>query len=160
MSAQGENTVAQYLTETDPDFGWEFLAEDFVYARLREEMAAAEELPAGPTRDQTVDRILSLRMAVTEHATYVGHDGKSWAQCFTCHGSNGFPCSTMRFFTRMWRHHPDYRPGWNETWDGPGGPSDWTQDMLRVAERGGFRNDFLAGKAQEQTSPSKGDQVT
>ncbi|MEV6165781.1 hypothetical protein AB0L71_28480 [Streptomyces sp. NPDC052052] len=159
MSAQGEHP-AQYLRKTDPDFGWEFYAEDFVYARLQEELTAAKELPAGPARDQAVDRVLSLRMAVTQHATYVGKDGKSWARCFTCHGSNGFPCSTMRFFTRMWRHHPAYRPGWNETWDQATGPSNWTQDMLRVAERGGFRNDFLAEQAQEQTSPSKGDQMT
>lgn len=58
------------------------------------------------------------------------------------------------------RHHPDYRPGWNEALDRSENPRDWTQDMLRVAARGGFRNDFLAGKAQGQTSPSKGDQMT
>ena len=151
---------AEYLTKADPDFGWEFRAEDFVYARLAEELAAAEALPAGSARDQAVSRVLSLRLAVSLHAAYVDPDGKSWARCYTCHGSNGFPCSTMRFFTRMWRHHPDYRPGWNDTVDGPDGPTWWSKDMLRVAERGGFRNDFLAGQAQEQTSPSKGGQVT
>ena len=151
---------ASYLTKGDPDFGWEFRAEDFVYARLAEELAATEALPAGSARDQAVSRVLSLRLAVSLHAAYVDPDGKSWARCYTCHGSNGFPCSTMRFFTRMWRHHPDYRPGWNDTVDGPDGPTWWSKDMLRVAERGGFRNDFLAGQAQEQTSPSKGGQVT
>ncbi|WP_331723385.1 hypothetical protein [Streptomyces atratus] len=159
MTAQGEDTLA-YLTEANPDFGWEFRAEDFVYARLAEELTAAEARLAGPDRDQAVDRIVSLRLAVTQHATYVDRDGKSWARCFTCHGANGFPCSTMRYFTRMWCHHPDYRHGWNGTLDSPDGPSDWTHDMLRVAARGGFRNDFLAGKAQGKTSPSKGDQVT
>ncbi|MFG2563334.1 hypothetical protein [Streptomyces sp. NPDC048496] len=160
MTAQGEHATARYLTATAPYFGWEFLAKDFVYARLLEDMAAAEKLPAGPARDQAVDRVLFLRMAVTQHAAYVDHEGRSRTRCFTCHGSNGFPCSTMRYFTHMWRHHPGYRTGWNETWDRPEGPSDWTQDMLRIGERGGFRNDFLAGRAQEQTSPSKGDQVT
>lgn len=156
MSAQGDG----YLAPDDADFGWEFLAEDFVYARLADELAAAEALPAGLEREQATDRVISLRLAVTQHAAYVRSDGRSTAQCFTCHGVNGFPCSTMRYFTRMWRHHPDYRPGWNDTLDSPAGPSDWTQDMLRVAERGGFRNDFLAGAAQEQTSPRQGDQVT
>ncbi|MFE9461625.1 hypothetical protein [Streptomyces californicus] len=145
---------AGYLTETDPDFGWEFRAEDFVYARLAEELSAADRIEE-PARQQEVDRIESLRLAVSLHATYVDPDGKSRACCYTCSGSNGFPCSTMRFFTRMWRHHPDYRPGWNETVDGPDGPTWWSRDMMRVAERGGFRNDFLAGQAQEQTSPGK-----
>lgn len=148
-----------YLGSDDPDFGWEFRAEDFVYARLAEELSATEHTEE-PARQQALDRIESLRLAVSLHATYVDHDGKSWARCYTCHGSNGFPCSTMRFFTRMWRHHPDYRPGWNETVDGPDGPTWWSRDMLRVAERGGFRNDFLAEQAQEQASPGKGDQVT
>ncbi|MFC9620092.1 hypothetical protein ACFTXM_08870 [Streptomyces sp. NPDC056930] len=159
MTAQGEHILA-YLAPDDPGFGWEFLAEDFVYARLAEELTAAEARLAGPEQDQAVDRIVSPSVAVTQHATYIGRNGKSWARCFTCHGSNGLPCSAMRYFTRMWRHHPDYRPGWNGTLDCPTGPSDWTQDMLRVAEQGGFRNDFLAEQAQGQTSPSKGDQVT
>ncbi|MFD4764050.1 hypothetical protein ACFWOJ_36065 [Streptomyces sp. NPDC058439] len=159
MTAQGEHILA-YLTPGAPDFGWEFLAEDFVNARLAEELTAAEARPAGPEQDQAVDRIVSPRLAVTQHATYVDRDGKGRARCFTRHGSNGFPCSTMRYFTRMWRHHPDYRPGWNGTLDCPTGPSDWTQDMLRVAGRGGFHNGFLAGQAQGKTSPSKGDQVT
>ncbi|GAA1317032.1 hypothetical protein OG887_44435 (plasmid) [Streptomyces sp. NBC_00053] len=58
------------------------------------------------------------------------------------------------------RHHADCRPGWNEALDRSENPRDWTQDMLRVAARGGFRNDFLAGKAQGQISPGKGDQMT
>ncbi|KIF66259.1 hypothetical protein HY68_36750 [Streptomyces sp. AcH 505] len=152
--------MSAYLTSDDPDFGWEFHAEDFVYARLTEELADAEALPAGPSREEAMNRVLSLRLAVSLHATHVGRNGMNWVRCYTCHGSSGFPCSTMRFFTRMWRHHPDYRQGWNETVDGPAGPSDWTRDMIRVAELGGFRNDFLAGAAQGQTSPSKGDQVT
>jgi hypothetical protein len=149
-----------YLQSDDPDFGWEFNAEDFVYARLREELAEAKALPSGLARDAAVDRVLSLRMVVTQHACYVTTDGYSRARCFTCHGSEGFPCTTLRYITRMWRHHPDYESGWNDTWDHPEGPSGWTQDMLRVAGRGGFRNDFLANKAQEQISPTEGDCLT
>jgi len=151
---------AGYLAPENPDFGWEFRAEEFVYARLQEELEAAEARPPGQERDASIDRIVSLRLAVTMHATYVTNDGRSTAGCFTCHGSEGFPCSTMRYFTRMWRQHPDYRAGWNETLDAASGPSGWTRDMLRVAERGGFRNDFLAKQAQEQTPPSERDQMT
>ncbi|MFJ5294515.1 hypothetical protein [Streptomyces sp. NPDC088348] len=157
MSATGEG--ASYLASGDPDFGWEFVAEDFVYARLAEGLANAEALSSGPDREQAIDNILSLRLAVSLHATYVDSDGRSGAHCYTCHGSEGFPCSTMRFFTRMWRHHPDYRPGWNETVDGPDGPTWWSRDLLRVAERGGFRNDFLAGPAQDQAPPIEGDRL-
>lgn len=156
MSAQGE----AYLSADDPDFGWEFAAEDFVYARLAEDLATAERLPDPADRKQTINHVQSLRLAVTLHSTYVDKGGRSHACCSTCHGSEGFPCSTLRFFTRMWRHHPDYQPGWNETMDGPDGPSWWSRDITRVAERGGFRNDFLAEQAQEQTPPTEGDQVT
>lgn len=149
-----------YLASDDPDFGWEFKAEDFVYARLREDMDAAMTLPEGPNRDQAVVRVESLRLAVVQHSCYVTNDGYSRARCFTCDAACGFPCSTMLYFTRMWRHHPDYAPGWNKELDRESGPSDWQQDMLRVAKLGGFRNDFLAKQAQEQTSPSKGDQMT
>ncbi|MFK8851291.1 hypothetical protein [Streptomyces sp. Ac-502] len=152
--------MSGYLHSGDPDFGWEFRAEDFAYARLAEELAEAERLPAGPERDAAVDRVVSLRLVVTMHATYVDAQGRSWARCFTCHGAEGFPCSTLRFILRMWRDHADYRPGWNETLDGPSGPSSWSRDMLRVAERGGFRNDFLAEQAQGQTPPTEGDQMT
>lgn len=149
-----------YLAPGDPDHGWEFRAEEFVYARLAEELAAARAMLAGAARDTAVCRVESLRLAVSLHAAYVDHDGRSWARCYTCHGANGFPCSTMRYFTRMWRNHPDYRPGWNDTLDGESGPSWWQQGMMRVAERGGFRNDFLAGDPDRgQTSPSKGDQL-
>lgn len=151
--------MSAFLTEADPDFGWEFRAEDFVYARLAEELAAAEALPAGAEREVAINRVMSLRLAVSLHAAYVDGDGTSWGRCYTCHGSNGFPCSTMRFFTRMWRNHADYRPGWNDTLDGEGGPWWHSEMMLRVAERGGFRNDFLANQAQEQTPPTEGDQV-
>ncbi|WP_030756457.1 hypothetical protein [Streptomyces sp. NRRL F-5135] len=149
-----------YLGSDDPDFGWEFRAEDFVYARLREEMDAATALHEGSARDAAVARVESLRLAVVQHSCYVTNDGYSQARCFTCDAACGFPCSTMRYFTRMWRHHPEYKPGWNTELDRDSGPSDWQQDMLRVAARGGFRNDFLAERAQGQTSPSKGDRVT
>lgn len=68
----------------------------------------------------------------------------------------------MRYFTRMWRDHADYRPGWNDTLDGRDAVSWCQRDMLRVAERGGFRNDFLAGgtPGRGQTSPSEGDRLT
>lgn len=150
-----------YLAPGDPDHGWEFRAEDFVYARLAEELAAAQAMPAGPARDAAVIRVESLRLAVTLHAAYVDHDGRSWARCYTCEPHNGFPCSTMRFFTRMWRGHPDYRPGWNDTLDGGDGPSWWQAEMARVAERGGFRNDFLTGEAgQDKAPPREGDRLT
>jgi hypothetical protein len=156
VSAVRENRLAP----DDPDRGWEFRAEDFAYARLAEELAAAQETPAGPGREGAVCRVESLRLAVTMHAAYVDHNGMSWMRCYTCARTEGFPCSTMRYFTRMWRDHPDYRPGWNDALDAAGGPSWWQQGMLRVAERGGFRNDFLAGEPGEgQTSPSKGDRL-
>ncbi|MGW8881892.1 hypothetical protein, partial [Streptomyces mirabilis] len=110
--------------------------------------------------NQSVDRLVSPGLPVTQHATCVGSDGKSWARCFTRHGSDGFMCSTMRYSTRTWRRHPDCPSEWNETLDSPSSLSDRMQDMLRVAARGGFRNDFLAGRAQGQTSPGKGDQMT
>ncbi|MFK0182098.1 hypothetical protein ACIQVR_39810 [Streptomyces xanthochromogenes] len=128
----------------DPNWLWEFRAEDFVHARLREDLAAAEALPEGDERDAAVIRVESLRLAVVQHSPYVDDDGKSWGRCFTCPGSCGFPCSTMRYFTRMWRHHPDYRPGWNDTLDGQSGPSSWERDQLRLAELGGYRHEFLA----------------
>ncbi|MCX5115169.1 hypothetical protein OOK13_43360 [Streptomyces sp. NBC_00378] len=159
MTAQGEALLV-CLSPGNPDFEREFLAEGLVYARLAEELTAAETRPAGPEPDHAVDRLVSPGLAVTQRATCMGSDGKSWARCFTRHGSDGFPCSIMRYFTRTWRRHPGHRSRWNETLGSPSGLSDRLQDMLRVAARGGFRNDFLAGEAQGQTSPSKGDQVT
>jgi hypothetical protein len=35
-------------TSSDPEWLWEFAAEDFVHAGLAEERAAAEALPCGP----------------------------------------------------------------------------------------------------------------
>lgn len=157
MTAQREG----FLAPGDPDHGWEFIAEDFVYARLAEELTAAQALPAGPNREAAVCRVESLRLAVTLHCAYVDHKGMSWIRCYTCALTEGFPCSTMRYFTRMWRSHPDYRAAWNDTLDNSHGPSWWQRDMLRIAERGGLHNDFLAGKSGGgQTSPSKGDQLT
>ena len=151
---------AAHLAAGDPDFGWEFRAEDFVHARLREDLADAEAMPSGVARDQAVIRTESLRLAVVQHSPYVDRHGQSWARCITCDPANGFPCSTMRFFTRMWRHHPDYRPGWNDSLDGASGPSDWSREQLRLAELGGYRNEFLAGEAPEQTPPVEGDRMT
>ncbi|MET8746151.1 hypothetical protein [Streptomyces sp. NPDC004728] len=160
MTAQGEALLV-CLSPGDPDFEREFLAEGLVYARLADELTAAETRPARPEQNQAVDRLVSPGLTVTQRATCLGSDGKSWARCcFTRHGPNGFTCSTMRYSTRTWRRHPDYPSGCNETLDSPSSLSDRMQDMLRVAARGGFRNDFLAGTAQGQTSPSKGDQVT
>ncbi|MFF3787593.1 hypothetical protein [Streptomyces sp. NPDC001933] len=159
MTAQGE-VLLVCLSPGNPGPDWEFPAEELVHARPAEEPTAAETRPAGPEQDQAVNRPVSPGLAVTRHATYVGSDGKSWARCFTRHVSDGFPYSTVRYFTRAWRRHPDYRSGCNETLDSPGGLSDRMQDILRAAGRDGFRNDFLAGKAQGQTSPSKGDQMT
>jgi hypothetical protein len=128
----------------DPNWLWEFHPEDFVHARLREDLAAAQALPEGAARDVAVDRVISLRLAVVQHSPYVDKNGQSWGRCITCPGSCGFPCSTMRYFTRMWRQHPDYRPGWNDTLDAESGPSDWQQDQLRLAGLGGYRHEFLA----------------
>ncbi|MFJ8852451.1 hypothetical protein [Streptomyces sp. NPDC102437] len=158
MTAQGE-VLLVCLSPGDPDSEWEFLAEELVYARWAEELTAAETPLAGPEQVQALDRLVSPGLAVTQRAACVGSDGKSWPRCCP-HGSDGFSCSTMRYFTRTWRRHPDYRSGWNETLDSPNGLSDRMQDMLRVVGRGGFRKDFLAGKAQGQTSPSRRDQVT
>jgi hypothetical protein len=132
------------MNRHDPNWLWEFQAEDFVHARLREGLAEAEALPPGRERDAAVDRVISLRLAVVQHSPYVDKDGQSWGRCITCPGACGFPCSTMRFFTRMWRQHPDYRAGWNETLDGETGPTDWSREQLRLAELGGYRNEFLA----------------
>jgi len=133
----------------DAEWLWEFRAEDFVHARLREDLAEAKRLPAGSGRENAVIRTESLRLAVVQHSPYVDRDGRSWARCVTCDPSCGFPCSTMRYFTRMWRHHPDYQPGWNDTLDGPAGPSVWQKDQLRIAEVGGYRSEFLATRKEQ-----------
>lgn len=127
----------------DPDWLWEFRAEDFVHARLREELAEAQNLPADQ-RETATDRLESLRLATVEHSPFVDGEGQSWGRCVTCPPHNGFPCSTMRYLTRMWRGHPDYQPAWNDTLDRPGGPSEHQRQQKRLAELGGYRREFLA----------------
>ncbi|MBM9510025.1 hypothetical protein [Actinacidiphila acididurans] len=150
-----------YLAPGDPDHGWEFRAEDFVYARLAEELAAAKAMPAGSAREAAVISVESLRLAVTLHACYVDHQGRSWARCYTCHPEHGFPCTTSgtspacgaaTLTTRRPGTRSSTRPP-----DRVGG----SRGMLRVAERGGFRNDFLAGEAgQDKAPPREGDRLT
>lgn len=66
----------------DPDWLWEFYAEDFVHARLREELAEAQELPDGQ-REKVVGRLESLRLAAVEHSPFVDSEGQSWGRCVT-----------------------------------------------------------------------------
>lgn len=113
-----------YLSPDDPDWGWEFRCEDFVFARIdeyaREGAALAEE----------------LRRIAAWHSCYVDNGGHSWARCFTCAPSHGFPCTTMRSLASIWREHPDYRPGWAET-------GEFLADVIAL---GGFRRAYLARK--------------
>lgn len=139
------------MTERDdPNWLWEFRAENFVHARLAEDLAAARALPDGPERENSIIRVESLRLAVIEHSPYVDKDGQSWGRCITCPGHCGFPCSTMRYFTRMWRHHPDYLPSWNDTLDGPDGPSHHQTGQLRLADLGGYRKAWFADHPEAQ----------
>lgn len=113
----------------DPNWGWEFRAEDFVYARLNEDQAAADQLPTGPDRDAVLQRVAALRQVLAEHSIYVVADtpaaresyesmrrlgmqstqpGTSAGRCITCEATSGVPCATVIALARMWRSHPDY----------------------------------------------------
>lgn len=104
----------------DPNWRWEFRCEDFVYARLAEAQTAAEALPPGPARDLELNRIDSLYLIAADHNIYVDARGQSAGRCITCAISgSGVPCQTMRGLARLFRHHPDYQPAWNQTIDDP-----------------------------------------
>ncbi|MDX2658281.1 hypothetical protein PV382_18020 [Streptomyces scabiei] len=103
----------------DPNWRWEFRCEDFVYARLAERQTAAERIPPDPVQEAELNRIDSLYLIANEHNIWIDARGQSHAQCVTCTGAAGVPCTTMRGLARLWRTHPDYQPGWNESIDNP-----------------------------------------
>lgn len=122
-----------HLTRGHPEWGWEFHCEDFVFARLDEEHAEAEAL-AGADRQAALNRVSSLRRAAAWHSAYVDGEGLSWARCYTCEPSHGFPCTTMRNLASVWQAHPDFRPGWADNGD----------FLADVITHGGFRRAFEA----------------
>lgn len=111
----------------DPNWRWEFRCEDFVYARLAEAQQAAEQMPPGPDRDTELNRIDSLYLIASQHNISVSLRGQSAGRCITCKPSDGgVPCLTMTGLARLWRHNPDYRPGWNDAVDRPESGSGYT----------------------------------
>lgn len=106
----------------DPNWGWEFVAEDFVYARLTEDQAAAQQLHPGPARDAAFAQNTALRELLAEHSIYVTAPdrdpalervsgipaGTSTGRCYTCEPSSGAPCVTVAALARIWIHHPDF----------------------------------------------------
>lgn len=131
-----------YLPEDHPMWGWEFIAEDFVFARLDEELAAADKL-TGPNREAALARAASLRLIAAWHSCYVGDNGRSWGRCFTCPPSNGFPCTTMRALASMWPAHRDYRQGW----------ADESTFLAAEIAAGGFRAAYLAKAPPKRKDP-------
>ncbi|MGP4027130.1 hypothetical protein [Actinomadura sp. 3N407] len=134
--------MGNYLREGDPDWGWEFRCEDFIFARLDAARAAAETLD-GDARQAEHGRISSLRRIAAWHSTYVDREGHSHARCFTCEPGHGFPCTTMRNLAGLWRSHPDYVPEW----------TDEGCFLADVIELGGFRRAFLATADPRLSSP-------
>jgi hypothetical protein len=118
-------------TPDDPAWRWEFRCEDFVYARLAERQQAAEQTPPGPARDDELNQIDSLYLIANEHNIWIDARGRSHAQCVTCTGAAGVPCITMRGLARLWRTHPDYQPGWNESIDNPRNRGNTYKDYKR-----------------------------
>ncbi|GGM27822.1 hypothetical protein GCM10011608_10770 [Micromonospora sonchi] len=114
----------------DPSWGWEFVVEDFVYARLAEEDATASRLPDGTDRDAAVARVAALRELLAEHSIYVTPPdsperassreveeqyglrsmagGVSAGRCYTCEAVCGVPCVTVTALARIWVGHPDF----------------------------------------------------
>lgn len=104
----------------DPAWRWEFHCEDFVYARLTEQQTTAEAMPPGRDRDQALNHVDSLYLIASQHNIWVDFRGSSAGRCITCKPSDGgVPCLTMTGLARLWREHPDYRPGWNRVIDDP-----------------------------------------
>lgn len=104
----------------DPNWRWEFRVEDFVYARLAEAQTTAEAMPPGPERDFALNGVDSLYLIANQHNIWIDARGRSSGSCITCTpAAGGVPCYTIRGLARLWRQHPDYRPGWNEHIDDP-----------------------------------------
>jgi hypothetical protein len=104
----------------DPAYKWEFRCEDFVYARLAEQQTLADQMPPGPARDQALNHIDTLYLIASQHNIWVSMRGQSAGRCITCSPADGgVPCHTIRGLARLWRTHPDYRPGWNDHVDRP-----------------------------------------
>lgn len=132
----------------DPNWLWEFRAEDFVHARLDEEKAAAEALADDAERELALNRVHCLRLIAGEHSIYVDHDGRNHCRCITCEPTHGVPCTTMCRLARMWRHHPDYVAGWNRSIDDPRHRTHITESFVRTAELGGYRKEYEADEAE------------
>lgn len=114
----------------DPNWGWEFMVEDFVYARLTEDQVTASRLPEGPDRKAAVARVAALREVLAEHSIYVTPPdtpeharsreveeqyglrtmpgGASAGRCYTCDAACGVPCVTVTALARVWVDHPDF----------------------------------------------------
>jgi hypothetical protein len=133
--------MSDFLEEGNPDWGWEFVAEDFVFARLREEREAAETLPAAE-RSAVLNRVEGLWSIACWHSAYLDSDGKSRGRCFTCDLTNGFPCSTMCGLAKIWRNHGDFQEFWGRRQD------HWLEDVFK---EGGFRRAFLAKRAKRES---------
>lgn len=99
------------LDRDDPDWGWEFVLEEFVLERLREDEDAAGQLPE-PEREAALVRVRALRRILAAHAIYIGSDKKNWCRCYTCEPVHGVPCLTLRALATTWVTHPDlpYEP--------------------------------------------------
>lgn len=136
----------------DPNWGWEFRVEDFVYARLCDDQNAAEHLPASADREAALNRVAALREALAEHSIYVTPPdtpeqaesrafreslgihtqaaGTSAGRCYTCPSISGVPCATVMALARIWIGHPDF-------------PHDYQRNRSRgdrqVVEAGTFR---------------------
>lgn len=127
---------------------WEFQGEDFVYARLAEEEAAAETMPPGSERDFALNRAESLRLVAADHCIYVDRDGKNHCACITCPAACGTPCRTILRLARIWRTHKDYRPAWNQGIDSTDNRSFFADSDWKVARMGGFKNVYLANRQE------------
>lgn len=111
----------------DPNWRWEFRCEDFVYARLAEAELAAVCMPIGNAKTAELNRIDSLYLIASQHNIWVDSRGRSSGRCIICTPADGgVPCLTMTGLARLWRHHPDYVPGWNEAVDRPESGSGFT----------------------------------
>lgn len=95
------------LPTDDPNWGWEFRYEDFVYARICEEAKVASELPQGPARHAATVRLDGLRTLLSEHSIYVDTSGHNYGRCFTCAPVHGIPCTTVIALAQLWPGHCD-----------------------------------------------------
>jgi len=96
-------------SQDDPNWGWEFHTEDFVFARLEEDAEAAQELPDS-VRSHALAINAGMRGILAEHSIYV-RDDQSAGRCYTCSPIHGVPCTTLLALARIWRSHPD-APQW------------------------------------------------